>query len=210
MRSKTDYLRVLRTPEGCPARRLARDRHPALHAGAELRRQDDRRVRHLVRHLDPASRRGSSGQRRRSPDHQRVRALQGRARAGQSHGRRSHRPRGDPRGRRSADADRRPSRHDRPAPARRRQGALPRSPEPRREPPQTGRAHRRRRRPLQPRLHGARALALEGLHVRAVRRGRRAVDEDSADVDDARPRDACLRHHRTSRSALESACGRRP
>ena len=59
-----------------------------------------------------------------------------------------------------------------------RQGALSRSPEPAREPPQAGRARRRRRCRPQPRLSGARALAGPLLPIDAVRRRRRAVHAD--------------------------------
>ncbi len=79
--------RALRTDEESSARRVARDRRAALHAGAKLGRADDRRVRDLVRHLDPAPRRGLAGQWRRPPDHQRVRAIQGGAGARQPRGR---------------------------------------------------------------------------------------------------------------------------
>jgi len=58
MRSKTDYRAFYGHLKDFPLARLPRDRHAALHAGAQHRRADDRRVRDLVRHLDPAPRRG--------------------------------------------------------------------------------------------------------------------------------------------------------
>ncbi len=57
-----------------------------------------------------------------------------------------------------------------------------------------------------PGLHGGRALAHEGLHVRALRRGRRAVDEDSADADGASGYD-CLRPRIFPVSAWNPPCG---
>ena len=65
---------------------------------------------------------------------------------------------------------------DRPRPARRRQGALSRDPEPGREPPQAGRPGRRRQRGHEPRLPQPCALDRQRLPIRPLRRGRRALD----------------------------------
>ena len=115
MRSKTDYLDLYGRLKDFPLA-VSRETGALLYMLARSSRSaDDRRVRDLVRHLDPAPRRGPAGQWRRPSDHQRVRAVQGRAGPAQSDGRRPHRPRGDPRGRRPADAERRSPRDDRPA-----------------------------------------------------------------------------------------------
>ena len=75
-------------------------------------------------------------------------------------------------------SQRRSSGDDRPRPARRRQGALSGDPEPAREPPQVRRVGRRRQCGHEPGLPQAPALAGERIHVRALRRGRRALHAD--------------------------------
>ncbi len=120
--------RALRADEEPSARRLARDGRAALYAGAKHSRAHDRRVRDLVRHLDPAPRRGFARQWRRPPDHERVRAVQNGAAQSQPQCGRRHRSGRDPRGRRAGNAERRSSRNDRPRPARRRRSrSIPRS-----------------------------------------------------------------------------------
>ena len=77
-----------------------------------------------------------------------------------------------------ADAQRRSSRNDRPRPARRRQVALSRDPEPAGKPPEARRADRSRQCRHEPRLPQARTRARQWVHVCALRGGCRAFDAD--------------------------------
>ncbi len=83
MRSKTDYLDFYAALKDVPLP-VSRETGALLYM---LARSGDarthRRVRDLVRHLDPAPGRGAARQRRRPADHHRVRAVQGGAGARQ-------------------------------------------------------------------------------------------------------------------------------
>ena len=102
--------RPLRTPEGRTARGLARDRSPALHAGAQLAREGDRRVRHLVRHLDPAPWPRACATMAAAASSPASSSRPRRHGRGKTSGRRADRSRRNPRGRCAEDAEQGPAR----------------------------------------------------------------------------------------------------